>query len=253
MAEPELVVDADAATLAASVAERVLVTLADVQQRRERAALALTAGSIMEQVWSAMAASPQARLVDWSKVDVFWGDERFVPADSADRNDTPAEKLLFAHEPFRAAQRYSMPTSDGEYGDDLDAAATGYAAVLREHRRTDDQDDQPNFDIVLLGVGPDGHCCSLFPEHPGLHDESSTVIAVRNSPKPPPLRLSLSFAGLNAAEEIWVVASGEGKADAVEHALSGVSREQCPSAGARGRKRTLWLVDADAASHLPRN
>jgi 6-phosphogluconolactonase len=109
----------------------------------------------------------------------------------------------------------------------------------------------PNFDIVLLGVGPDGHCCSLFPEHPGVYDDSASVIPVRNSPKPPPLRLSLSFDGLNAANEIWVVASGSGKADAAALALGGAGRVQVPVAGARGRFRTLWLLDREAAAKLP--
>jgi 6-phosphogluconolactonase len=144
-----------------------------------------------------------------------------------------------------------MPASDGEFGDDLDAASAGYARLLEDHLRPDDEGPVPNFDIVLLGVGPDGHCCSLFPDHPSSRDLSASVIPVRNSPKPPPLRLSLSFDGLNAANEIWVVASGDGKADAARAALrENPDREHIPSAGARGRHRTRWLVDADAASKL---
>jgi len=109
----------------------------------------------------------------------------------------------------------------------------------------------PHFDVVLLGVGPDGHCASLFPEHPGVYETDAAVIAVRNSPKPPPTRLSLSFRGLDAANEIWFVASGTGKAEAVALAHSGAGRIQVPSAGPRGRYRTLWLIDRDAASRLP--
>lgn len=250
-AQPEVVVLPSAAALAADVAARVAARLAQVQQQRPRAALALTAGSIMEQVWGELAKSPAADAVDWSRVDVFWGDERFVASGSQDRNDAPAERLLFGREPFSAARRYSMPASDGEFGDDLDAAASGYARTLYGARREDDPDDVPNFDVVLLGMGPDGHCCSLFPEHPGVHDDSGSVIGVRNSPKPPPLRLSLSFDGLNSANEIWVVVSGSGKADAASMALGGAGRVQVPVAGARGRFRTLWLLDRDAAAGLP--
>lgn len=250
-AEPELIVQHDAEDLALDVAARTLATLAHAQQTRGRAALALTAGSIMEAVWSALAASSSNDAVDWSRVDVFWADERFVPADSPDRNDGPAKKILFSNEPFSAARLFPMPTSDSPLGDDLDAAARFYADQLRQARRPDDPQDQPSFDVVLLGVGPDGHCASLFPEHPGLYDDSSTVIPVRNSPKPPPNRISLSFAGLNAAREIWVVASGESKAEAVAMALGGAGRTQIPSAGAQGTKRTLWLVDRAAASKLP--
>jgi 6-phosphogluconolactonase len=251
-AQPELILQPNAESLATDVAVRVLSTLARAQQNRGRAALALTAGSIMEQVWSAIAATPARDTVDWSRVDVFWGDERFVPAGSADRNDGPANRLLFSQPPFKAARLYPMPASDGPFAD-LDEAAAGYAEQLRSARREDDPDELPNFDVVLLGVGPDGHCASLFPEHPSAYDESGPVIAVRNSPKPPPLRISLSFAGLAAANEIWFVVSGSGKAEAVALALSGAGRVQVPSAGPRGRFRTLWLVDHDAAAQLPRH
>lgn len=249
MTEPEVVVLPSAPELAAQVARETVSILRDVLARRTRAVVALTAGSIMERVWTALAADPGN--VDWSRVDVFWGDERFVPHDSADRNDGPANRILFASGPIATAGQYPMPASDGEFGDDLDAAATGYARLLGDHLRPDDDGPVPNFDIVLLGVGPDGHCCSLFPDHPGARDLSASVIPVRDSPKPPPLRLSLSFDGLNAANEIWVVASGDGKADAVRAALrENPSREHIPSAGARGRRRTRWLIDADAAAKL---
>ncbi len=247
MAEVVVLPSPDA--LAADVARRLIGTLVEVQQRRARAALALTAGSIMEQVWAKLAKTPD-RSVDWAGVDVFWGDERFVPHDSSERNDVPAERDLFGAEPFSAARRFSMPASDGDYGADLDAAAAGYARTLYQARRPDDPDELPSFDVVLLGVGPDGHCCSLFPDHPGASDNSASVIPVRNSPKPPPLRLSLSFDGLTAANEIWVVAAGSGKADAAAQGLSGADRTHVPVAGAQGRARTLWLLDTDAAANL---
>lgn len=248
--EPELVIQDTAEQLADEVALRVLATLATAQQQRGRAALALTAGSIMEKTWAALAATAARNNVDWAAVDVFWADERYVPSDSADRNDRPAREILFAKAPFTLAQLYPMPATDSSYPD-LDAAAAGYAEQLAGARRPDDSDDIPNFDVVLLGVGPDGHCASLFPGHPGLRDDSSTVIAVRDSPKPPPNRLSLSFRGLAAANEIWFVASGTGKADAVARAWAGLDFTDVPSARPRGRQRTLWLVDAAAAANLP--
>ncbi|MGI8667136.1 MAG: 6-phosphogluconolactonase [Jatrophihabitans sp.] len=251
-ARPELIVQADAERLAADVALRTLSTLVHAQQTRRRAALGLTAGSIMEAVWTAIAAAPARDSVDWSLVDVFWADERFVPADSPDRNDGPANRILFDRAPFQAARQYPMPASDGALPD-LDAAAAGYARQLHQARRPDDPDEIPNFDVLLLGLGPDGHCASLFPEHPGTYDESGPVIAVRNSPKPPPRRLSLSFGGLDQANEIWFVAAGSGKAEAVALAHSGAGRVQVPAAGPRGRLRTLWLLDRDAAARLPRH
>jgi 6-phosphogluconolactonase len=191
--------------------------------------------------------------VDWSRVDVFWGDERYVPADSDDRNDGRANRILFDNAPFKAARRFSMPASDGPFGADLDGAAEAYAEILHSARRPDDPDEIPNFDVVLLGVGPDGHCASLFPGHPGVYDDSGPVIAVRNAPKPPPNRISLSFSGLAAANEIWFVVAGAAKAEAVALAWSGAGRTQVPAAGPRGRLRTLWLVDHDAASRLPKH
>jgi len=250
---PEVHVAESADALATDVASRLVPALRHAQQQHGRAALALTAGGIMERAWSALASSAGADQLDWSRVDVFWGDERFVPADSDDRNDLPADRLLFDREPFSAAVRYSMPAAGGEFGDDLDAAAAGYAATLRAARRGDDTADVPSFDVVLLGVGPDGHCCSLFPDHPSSSDLSAPVIPVRNSPKPPPLRISFSFDALNTARQIWVVASGSGKAEACARAIAGADRTQVPSAGAQGRERTLWLLDRDAAAQLRRS
>jgi 6-phosphogluconolactonase len=249
MAEPELIVHADADRLAAEVAQRLLSALAQAQQRG-RAVLALTAGSIMESVWAAVADAGGSGSVDWAEVDVFWADERFVPADSADRNDLPARRILLDRAPFSAARHCPMPASDGRYPD-LDEAAVAYTEQLRAARRPADSGAVPNFDVVLLGLGPDGHCASLFPEHPGVYDDSAPVIAVRNSPKPPPERLSFSFSTLDAANEIWFVASGSGKAEAVVLAHSGAPREQVPAAGPKGRQRTLWLIDEAAASKLP--
>jgi 6-phosphogluconolactonase len=251
-APPEVVVLPDASALAQDVVTRLVATLAEAIRTRGRAALALTAGSIMEQVWSAMVASTAAaQALDWTLVDVFWGDERFVAAESGDRNDAGAQRLLWDHAPFSSATVFRPPTSDGEFGDDLDAAVASYTQTLASARRADDVGPIPNFDVVLLGIGPDGHCCSLFPDHPSATDESGPVIAVRNSPKPPPLRLSLSFAGLDGANEIWAIASGSGKADAVTRALGGADPVHVPSAGAQGRNRTLWLLDQDAAANLP--
>ncbi|MEO6703782.1 MAG: 6-phosphogluconolactonase [Jatrophihabitantaceae bacterium] len=251
-ARPELIVQADADRLANDVALRTLAKLAQAQQQRGRAALALTAGSVMESVWAEIADAPARDSVDWARVDVFWADERFVPAGSDQRNDRPANEILFDRAPFNTARLFPMPASDGPHPN-LDEAAAFYAGQLYGARRPDDPDDVPNFDVLLLGLGPDGHCASLFPEHPGVYDDSGSVIAVRNSPKPPPNRLSLTFDGLAAANEIWFVAAGQGKAEAVALAHSGAGRVQVPSAGPKGRFRTLWLLDKAAASKLPRH
>ena len=101
----------------------------------------------------------------------------------------------------------------------------------------------------MLGIGPEGHVASLFPGLPALGDERP-VVAVRNSPKPPPTRLSLTLPSIQAAREVWILASGEEKADAVAQALSGADPAQVPAAGARGRQRTLFLLDGAAAAKV---
>jgi 6-phosphogluconolactonase len=247
---PQVVVAPDADRLVQDVAAQLVPVLRNAIEEHGRAALVLTAGAVMESLWRAIADSADAVTLDWSSVDVFFGDERFVASGTAERNDRPAVEILFGRPPFSAAGWYPMPASDGEFGDDLDAAAARYAATLSDVRREEDDGDVPYFDVVLLGIGPDGHCCSLFPDHPSAVDDSDTVIAVRESPKPPPARLSLSFRGLNAARQIWVVASGAGKAEAAMLALGGADPRQVPSAGARGTQRTIWFLDAEAASQL---
>lgn len=246
------VIIADTATLlAADVAGRVVAKLGSAQSERGYATVALTGGSILEQVFRALAGSPARSDVDWTKVDVYWGDERFVPHGSTDRNDVPALDLLgpLALDPARV---HPMPASDGPDGADVDAAAARYAALLAqradpEHRYSD---DVVAFDVALIGIGPDGHCCSLFPGQAGPREQIKSVVGVRDSPKPPPERLSLTFRALEAADEVWVIAAGDGKAAAVAQALGGADPTQIPSAGARGHNRTVWLLDRDAASQL---
>lgn len=248
--EPEVVVESSPQTLAENSAARALAKLTTAVRDRGIAHLVVTGGGILEAVLAELAAPPGRDAPDWDRVHVWWGDERWVAAESDDRNDKAAFAKLFDHLDIPAGNVHRMPASDGRYAD-AEAAADAYAAELAGYVAGDSTDDVPRFDLVLLGVGPDGHCASLFPEHPGVYVDDVPVIAVHNSPKPPPTRLSLTFPALDAADEIWFIASGDGKAKAVAMALSGAGRVQVPSAGPRGRQRTLWLVDRDAAAQLP--
>jgi len=108
----------------------------------------------------------------------------------------------------------------------------------------------PRFDVLLLGMGEEGHVASIFPESPAAYDDRA-VVAVRGCPKPPPTRLSMTFRTIGAATEVWLVVAGAAKAPAVALALGGAGPVQVPAAGARGRQRTLWLLDRAAASRLP--
>jgi 6-phosphogluconolactonase len=243
-------VESSAQTLAENTAGRVLAALGSALRVRPVAHLAVTAGGILEAVFAELARPVGRDAVEWNRVHVWWGDERFVPADSDERNDRPAFAKLFDHVDVDPAKVHRMPASDGKFAD-AEAAADAYAAELGRVAGDDARHGVPPFDVVLLGVGPDGHCASLFPEHPGVYEDDASIIAVHNSPKPPPTRLSMTFRTLDAANEVWFVASGDGKAHAVAMALSGAGRIQVPAAGPRGRHRTLWLVDRDAAAQLP--
>jgi 6-phosphogluconolactonase len=228
--------------LAQSVAARAAQLLTAAVAERGEAHLAITGGGILEQVLAALA----GQQVEWPLVYVWWGDERYVASDSDDRNEIPARTLLLDKVDVDPAKVHPMPASDAEFPD-AEAAAEWYAGELAARAVGG---SVPEFDVVLLGVGPDGHCCSLFPGHPGTEVRDRPVIAVHDSPKPPPTRTSLTFAALDAAREIWFVASGSGKAEAVAKALSGVDPVNVPSSAPRGTERTLWLVDEDAAAQL---
>ncbi len=252
-AAPQLVVADSAEQLADDVAGRLVATLVAAQAVRPLAFLAVTAGGILEQTMAALARLPVRDSIDWRRVSLWWADERFVAADSPDRNDRPAFAVLFGALPLDPANIHRMPAAGAEFGDDAEAAALAYAAALAAAVPPSQgpDDDVPHFDAVLLGVGPDGHCASLFPEQPGVYERDASVIAVHNSPKPPPTRLSFTFRALDEANEVWFIAAGTAKAHAVAMALSGATREQVPSAGPRGRYRTLWLIDREAATELP--
>ena len=250
MSGPEVIVHCDAELLAKAVAARLVTRLVDAAAARGTASLVLTGGGIGTAVLSELAAAPARDAVDWRHLDVWWGDERFVPSGDKERNETGARAALLDHVDVDPARVHPMPPSDGPDGDDPDAAAARYATWLTEAATPEDHGPVPSFDVLLLGIGPEGHIASLFPGMPALYDERS-VVAVRNSPKPPPTRLSLTLPSINAAKEVWILASGKEKAGAVALALSGAGPVQVPAAGAHGRQRTLFLLDSDAAGQLP--
>jgi 6-phosphogluconolactonase len=244
--QPEIVVESSADQLAENTAARLIALLVAALGERPVAHIVLTGGSILEQFMRAVRDLPARDSVDWARVHVWWGDERYVPAESDERNDKAAFAALLGSLALDPALVHRMPASDAGFAD-IDAAAHAYAAL------PDSGEDIPRFDVALLGIGPEGHVASLFPEHPGVYEDKASVIAVRNSPKPPPLRLSLTFRAFDTAGEVWFIAAGESKANAVAMALSGAKREQVPAAGPTGRNQTLWLIDRLAATQLPAN
>jgi 6-phosphogluconolactonase len=247
---PLVVVHRDATVLAQAVAARVITVIVDAQAARGEASIVLTGGGIGGATLRELAESPARYAIDWSRLAIWWGDERFLPAGHPDRNETQAREALLDDLDLDPARVKPMPASDGPAGDDLDGAAAQYAAQLAAAAHPEDHGVSPSFDVLLLGLGPDGHVASLFPEAPGLYDDRP-VVPVRGAPKPPPSRLSMSLGVINNAREAWIIAAGEEKAGAARLALSGAGSTAVPAAGVRGRTATRWLLDRAAAGRLP--
>lgn len=245
---PAIVVQSSADLLAKAIAARLITRLVDAQAAYGTASVVLTGGGLSGKVLDEVAANPARDAVDWRLVDIWWGDERFLPAGDPERNETQARAALLDAIPVSAKRVHVMAAA----ADDVppEAAAADYAEQLAAAARPEDHGDVPRFDVLMLGVGEEGHIASIFPESPALYDDRS-VVAVHGSPKPPPVRVSLTLRAINAAAEVWLLTSGEAKAAAVAMALGGAGEVQVPAAGARGRSRTLWLLDRAAASKLP--
>jgi 6-phosphogluconolactonase len=238
--EVQVLPTADA--LARAVAERLVARIAAVQAEGRVPSVALTGGTIANEIYRAVAGLPSAD-VDWTLVDFWWGDERYVPADSADRNDRAAELDLLDVVGVDPARVHAMPAAD-EAHPGLEAAAAAYAEEVREH-------GSGEFDLVLLGVGPDGHVASLFPHFPQLDVWDDIAVGVTDSPKPPPERITLTFPALNRTREVWFLVAGDGKAEAVARALADEgSVHATPARGITAEPSTWWL-DEGAASLLP--
>ena len=243
MDAPQLHRSDSAEELADLVAGTLVRTLADVQRQGRVPSVALTGGTIADAIHRTLAQSPDAALVDWSRVDVWFGDERFVPADDPDRNARQAAEAMLDRLPFDPARIHPMPASDAAYADVADAA-TAYGDELRTH-------GGGSFDVVMLSLGPDGHVASLFPGAPQLDVQDAVAVPVTDSPKPPPERVSLTVAALNHSREVWFLVSGAGKAEAAARALSGdADPHDAPAVGVRGQERTHWFLDEDAAAQL---
>jgi len=190
------------------------------------------------------------REIEWSKVHLFWGDERYVPEDDDERNEKQAREALLDHIDIPSNQVHPMPASDGEFGADLAAAALAYEQLLAAN--AEPGNPAPNFDVHLLGVGPEGHINSVFPDTPAVREATRMVVEVEDSPKPPPQRITFTMPAVQRSREVLLLVSGASKADAVAAAIGGTDPVSVPAAGAVGRESTIWLLDEEAAAKLAR-
>ncbi|MEZ0049745.1 6-phosphogluconolactonase [Mycobacterium sp. MAA66] len=243
MSEQIIETYADADALVTAAGDRLVSAIDSAVAERGVAYIVLTGGGTGIKLLKHVGGHP----IDWSKVHLFWGDDRFVPADDAERNIKQAREALLDSIDIPAGNIHAMAASDGEFGDDIDAATAAYE---RELTVVGNGAPTPQFDVHLMGMGGEGHVNSLFPHSPAVRETARYVVAVTDSPKPPPRRITLTLPAVHRSRQVWLVVAGAEKADAVAAAVGGASPDDFPSAGAVGREATVWLLDQAAASKL---
>lgn len=233
-----LEISPDAEALAVRIAAEFSATVAAWQSTGRTPRVALTGGTIATAAYRLLGqpSSAGCQPVDWTQVDFWWGDERFVPAGHTDRNDAQAAGAFLDRLGVPVTRRHAFGAHDCAWS--AREAAEAYVATLPAE----------GFDLVLLGLGPDGHVASLFPHHPATRVSDRPVVEVFDAPKPPPVRLSLTFGTLNHAAEVWFLVAGAEKAVALHEARGAGDRVAIPGRGVRGQTTTRWLVDQAAAS-----
>jgi 6-phosphogluconolactonase len=233
LAPPEVVVETVPA-LARILRRRLEQAARPALEERGRFSLVLPGGSVAEAFLPSLA---QAEM-DWPRVDLFWGDERAVPPDHVDSNYALARRALLV----RVSPRVHRMRAEEP---DLAAAAADYEREMRGALG-----EPPRLDVVLLGTGPDGHVCSLFPGHEALREATRRVIPITDSPKPPPARLTLTLAALALSDLVVVGAFGSSKAEPVRQALRDPGSRLPVALASRAARRALFLLDDDAARGL---
>lgn len=247
----EIVIHSDADVLAAACAARLVTKLVDLQTGGGVPRIVLTGGGVGIAMLEQIRDSPARAAVDWSRIEFYWGDERFLPAGDPERNETQAREALLDHVGVDPSLVFPMGADVGHGPQGADEAAAEYADLLARKTRPEDHGEVPAFDVLMLGMGGEGHCASIFPESPAVYETERTVVPVYNCPKPPPTRVSLTLPAIRTAQEVWVITGGSAKAAAVSMALGGAGEVAIPVAGAQGRLHTRWLLDREAASKLP--
>jgi 6-phosphogluconolactonase len=248
---PTITVCKDSDDLAARAAERFIQAAGEAIGRHGCFRVALAGGSTPEKLYTLLAQPEDAARVDWGRSYLFMGDERFVPLDDPRSNFGMVKRTLLVAAPVPAEHVFPVPVHMAT----ADVAAAAYAPMLATAFGMKGLSPPPRFDLVLLGLGDDGHTASLFPHAPSLKVEDRWVVASPPGILPPPVdRITLTYPVLNAARQVLFLVSGEKKAAVVQEVLEGrVDREARPAAGVQPADGTLeWLVDAAAAQRLAR-
>lgn len=232
-----------------SLAARAAALFADLAQHaiaeRGRFSVALSGGSTPKKMYQLLAAPPLCDTITWPDVHVFWGDERYVAPDDDDSTYKMTGEALLAHVPLPAANIYLVPTIGGT----PESTAASYEQTIRAFFG----DHDPAFDLILLGMGPDGHTASLFPGLPAAAEPTEAlVLPVDDAPKPPPTRITFTFPLINQARQVVFLIAGADKAATLQQVLHGpVDPAALPAQGVRPTNGSLiWLIDEAAAAEL---
>jgi len=249
---PAVTIFKDSDDLAVHAADLITQATQKAIRARGRAMLALAGGSTPKKTYRVLAQPARRSRIDWAHTYLFFGDERFVRLDDPSSNFAMVQRTLLAPVSVPAGHTFPVPTQLGTAA----AAAVEYAATLTKAFGIGDSRDPPRFDLILLGLGEDGHTASLFPGAASLWVTDRWVVVSPPGTLPPPVeRITLTFPVLNAAREILFLVSGQTKAEALRDVLEGQpGREERPAVGVCPVDGTpTWFVDEAAASRLTRS
>ncbi len=241
----EVLVFPDREALSRAAAERLVEVVEAVLVEKDRVALALAGGSTPRRLYEILAEAYRDRL-PWNRLALFWGDERYVPADHPASNYRMAADALLRHVPLPPDHVFPIPTQAAS----PDAAADAYEATLRSFFDT----PEPAFDLTLLGLGGDGHTASLFPEDtPHTRDDPARWVEAVVAPPRYEIRprITLTLPALNASEYVFFLVAGEGKREVLRAVLDQAD-PTLPAAYVRAREQLTWFVDEGAWGEMKR-
>ncbi len=237
----------DADTLAANAVDIIALAAETAIAERGKFSLALAGGSTPEKTYKLLAS--QSDKIAWAKTYVFLSDERFVPPEDERSNFGMAHRSLLGAVPIPMTNIYAMPTLT----DTITQCAADYTNAIAQFFDVPAHGPPPVFDLILLGLGDDGHCASLFPGYPSLDVEDAWLVTSPPGTLPPPVdRITFTFPLINAARQVLFLVAGEKKAEAVQDVLqNGADKHKRPAAGVHPVNGALiWALDAAAASGL---
>ena len=250
MAHEQIVVGQAVGDAVAMTAERVVAVLGGNGRSRS---VALAGGSTPKALYRLLASPAYRDRVDWKRVHWFWGDERCVPPDHADSNYRMAMAAMLEPLGIGSEMIHRMPAD----ADDLESAAETHAETIREHVAADSS-GVPVFDVVLLGMGPDGHTASLFPGSAGLEETEKLVVA-HHVPSQDTNRMTMTYPLIRNARDIVFLVTGANKAVTLAEIFSPENKSTLPSAALRpsrehaAKHRLTWVLDSDAAALLQKS